>query len=107
MPTTGAILGGLAAIANDFWPLAALWHAAILAVLVALERGWRPPRRSAAVALTLPLASVAALAGQTGNAFNAIAFLLLVIGALVLAPRTDGGPVELGATWEKLAGAGL
>jgi hypothetical protein len=64
MPTPETILGELAAVANDFWPLAALWHAAILAALVALERGWRPSRRSAAVALTLPVASVALLAGE-------------------------------------------
>ncbi|MCA9560787.1 MAG: hypothetical protein KC583_19700 [Myxococcales bacterium] len=105
MPTSEDILVGLGTIANDGVLFAAAWHFALLLVLVAVARGWRPSRRTAATALSLPLASVAAFAWAYGNPFNGLVFAALALALAALARRLDREPVTRGASWAVVAGA--
>jgi hypothetical protein len=42
----------------------------VVAVLIALARGWRPARRTAGLMIAAPSISVAAMAWLAGNPFN-------------------------------------
>lgn len=81
MSNPGAILDGLTQIARQHAWIAIWWHAVVGTALIALLAGWRPSKRLAAVLLTVPLISVAIIAGLHGNPFNAS---VLGAGALVL-----------------------
>lgn len=94
MPSSAEILAGLTRIAREAFALALLWHAVTAVALVALLRGWRPPSRWLAASLSLPLASVSALAWIYGNPFNGAVFAALAVALLVLAARAPEGPVE-------------
>jgi len=59
MPSTTDILSGLTRISNDAFTAAVLWHALIAAAVFAAMLGWRPSRRTVAIALSAPLLSVA------------------------------------------------
>jgi hypothetical protein len=82
VPSANAILDGLGFIANTWSEAAIAWHVTIAAALVALLCGWRPTERLARLILTLPLASVSALAWAGGNPFNGTVF---AAGTFVLA----------------------
>ena len=105
IPTPEQILAGLAAIANRWWMLAALWHLCLLLFVLVLWRG-RLSVRVVAILLTLPLYSVSALAWSEGNPFNGSMFLLGAIALTVLAVRrprktlslTSGSTVIAAAT---------
>ena len=107
MPSAAQILDTLAMIANDQKTLALVWHAILAIVVVAILAGWRPVKKLGATSVALPLLSVALLARQAGNPFNAIvfllfAFLLAVIGSRLPLVRVTGAP-----PWARVAGAGL
>jgi hypothetical protein len=106
MPTAPEILDSLALVANRWWPLAALWHAALLALVIALLRGWRPRNGVIVALLAAPLASVAALALAGGNGFNGGIFAALALAALVAASRVQG-PVRAAAPGFAPVSAGL
>lgn len=107
MPTPAEILQGLAAIANGRTSLAILWHIILAAVVVAVLIGWRPLRRIGAVAVGLPLLSVAALARGAGNPFNALVFLLFAILLIVLGLGLPPIPTAPASIWARVAGAAL
>jgi peptidoglycan/LPS O-acetylase OafA/YrhL len=67
MPTADEVLAALTALAIDWWPLAALWHAWLGVILFMLVDGWRPPARTLGRLTLLPVASLAVLASITGN----------------------------------------
>ncbi len=106
MPSTEEILRGVRAIAERAMPVAFFWHAVIAAALLALLSGaWRPTRRAAAVALSLPLFSVSALAWATPNPFNGSVFAVAAALLAVLGARLDAERVAPGPAWAVALGA--
>jgi hypothetical protein len=91
MPSTDAILANLAAVANQWQPLAIGWHVMTGALILAMLAGWRPSNRAAARILTLPLFSVSGMAWTSGNPFNGTTFASL---ALLLAWFATGLSAE-------------
>jgi hypothetical protein len=73
MPNAGEIVHNLARIANDWQPLAVLWHVYFALFLLALGWGVRVTRRTLGVVLA-PLLSVSALAWISSNPFNGAVF---------------------------------
>ena len=104
MPGADQILEGATRIANEALPLAVAWHAMVAVGSIALVAGWRPSRRTAALLLTLPLASVSALAFAYGNPFNGTVFAAAVLLSIVLARRLGREPVEAARGWSAAAG---
>lgn len=106
MPGQREIVEGLSRIANEFMPLAIVWHVVVAVVLVALVGGsWRPGRRAAGALLALPLLSASTAAWMTGNIFNG-ALLLVVAGMVVIAAAVEPpGPVRPGPAWAMTAGS--
>jgi hypothetical protein len=104
MPDAPEILAGLARLAAGGWPLAAGWHAAALALLIALLRGWRPGATVLAALLAVPLACVAVLAFASGNPFNGTIFALLAAGSV---PAARHGTPEPATGWTFGAGLAL
>lgn len=70
MPTPEQITESLTTIANHSTPLAFAWHLAFATAILFVAAGWRPGRQTAALLLTLPCWSVAAVAWHYGNPFN-------------------------------------
>jgi hypothetical protein len=91
MPSTDAILANLAAVANQWQPLAIGWHVVAGVLMLAMFAGWRPSNRAAARILTLPLFSVSGMAWASGNPFNGTTFASL---ALLLAWFATGLSAE-------------
>lgn len=87
MPPTSEIIGGLTHAANTWSGIAVAWHVAIGVALAALVLGWRPTQRHVAVALILPLLSVAAIAWASGNPFNTAVFAGAAAGLGVMGLR--------------------
>jgi hypothetical protein len=95
MPATVDVLDSLARIAREWRGMAIGWHAAAaIAVLVLLIK--RPSRgqRVPAIAVTVPLASVAALAWWSGNPFNGTIFTVLTVALVVEASRLEDRPLQ-------------
>ena len=107
MPTATDILSGLTRIANDWWRLAAVWHGLVAVLIGAIVLRWRPPRRVAALLLTLPLASVATMAGISGHPVNSLVFAALAAGLTAVAITLPGEPVRLAPRIDVAAGAVL
>ncbi|HEY8144271.1 MAG TPA: hypothetical protein VIG06_16405 [Kofleriaceae bacterium] len=107
MPTSGQITAAASEIANRWLPLAVAWHLAVVAVLIALARGWRPARRTAGLLIAAPSISVAAMAWLAGNPFNGSIFTLLAAGQVLLALRLAPGRIERGPGWAMVAGTAL
>lgn len=104
MPTPSWILSNLTSIAQDWVPLAFIWHLLAAAAIIAFIRGWRPTRSRAGWYLAAPLASVSLLAFGYGNVFNGATFAALTLALLLLSRRLEG-PVELGPWWSVGIGA--
>jgi len=104
MPDARAIVEGLRFIANDAIGLAVAWHVAVLAVVTALWKGWRPSRRAAGLLLTVPVASAAAVAFAYGNPFNGGVLGTLAIALLVIALRFEARAVAGGNAVARAAG---
>jgi hypothetical protein len=105
MPERSQILEGLSAIANQQAHLAIAWHVILLVLLVALLLGWRPTRRTAGVALALPLLSVGLLAWYHANPFNGSVFLALALLLAMLGLRLPSRQIASGPRFALLAGA--
>jgi hypothetical protein len=104
MPSSDVILDQLTVIANEWRWLAAVWHAAIMAILVhAFLR--RPSQRKVGMLLAVPMLSVGVMAVWVSNPFNAIAFMLLALSLAVVATHLDSRSCALGSRFQ--AGAGL
>lgn len=77
--------------ANRYVAVAIVWHVAILAALLALlTHVLRPSARVAALALSVPLLSVAIMSAVIGNPFNAVVFGAATVLLASLARRADG-----------------
>jgi hypothetical protein len=95
MPAARDILLGLARIANGATAVAVAWHVAVVGAVLAILLGFRPKQQLAALLLSLPLASVAALAFADSNSFNGAVFSGLTLSLAVLARRAPCGRVTL------------
>lgn len=107
MPSSTEILSSLSRIAQSGVALAILWHLLASFALAALLRGWRPARRSAALASLCLLASVSVLAWLHASYFNAAVTSALVVGLGVVAVRMSREPLGQGPTWSQLSGAAM
>jgi hypothetical protein len=105
MPTSQEILAGLAGTANDYWLVAAGWHAIFLILIFLLFSGWRPRKMMAGMILVLPLLSVSVFAFLASNPFNAAVFLLLSAVLLFIWGRFPAETVDLSGSY--FLGAGL
>ena len=87
MPSSEQILTGLQLIANRAQTVATLWHIAVFIALVGVVSGWRPSRRTIALALALPLLTVAIVAAFYQGIFNGAVFTLLGVTLALLGRR--------------------
>jgi hypothetical protein len=107
MPSSTAILAGLTTIANEWWTVAAFWHAYVALLLVAIAARLDCSVRLLGGLLVLPLLSVSALAWASGNPFNGVIFagLSYTLASIVYRspPRTiriaSGPPLLLGVVF--------
>jgi len=104
MPAPTHVLAQLSTIANETTWLAMLWHAALLIALSAFLRGWRPTRRTAALLLAIPIASVGIVAATYGNVFNTLVFGGLTVALVTIALRIRDDQVGRAADWQILVG---
>lgn len=103
MPTPDQILSILKQTANDFLPLAFIWHAYFLIVIsAALFK--RISIKVMGFALSLPVLSVSILSILSKNAFNGLLFGILAIGLVIIASRLSPELVQAGPIWEFIAG---
>ena len=105
MPSTQAILDGLATIANQWRPLAILWHVSLGALAAASAAGWRPANRTVGRLIAAPVLCVAVIAGASGNPFNASTFLILGVVLLVHSRRLSAEPVRTASPLMATAGS--
>ena len=106
MPSPEQILTGLQQLSSQYAYLATVWHVLFGIAITALLIGYRPSRRLAASALSLPLLSVAVLAWLVGNPFNGAVFSVLGITLLVIALRMQDAVPDVERKW-LLTGSGL
>ena len=107
MPSAPDILASLYALANQYYPVAILWHAVFFFGLAALTGTWRPGRRATAIFLCLPLLSVASLAFMTGNPFNGALFGLMTVMIFAFGMRLSAAPVAFGDRRAMIAGIAM
>lgn len=107
MPTPNELLAGLTALANDWWPLAVVWHAWLAVILLMLAGGWRPWARTVGRLTIPPVTSVAAVALIAGNPFNGAIFTLLTVLLVHATVRLPAAPVRLDSHPRVTAGAAL
>jgi hypothetical protein len=104
MPSAPDILAGLHALANQYYPVAILWHAVFFLALAALTGKWRPGMRATAIFLCLPLLSVASLAFMTGNGFTGAVFGLMTVMVFAFGMRLTSTPVMFSGRNGMIAG---
>jgi hypothetical protein len=105
VPSPDEILGGLTRIANERLGVAIGWHVALAILLAVVARADpRPSARAVAMALSLPLASVALFAWAAGNPFNATLFAVATVVTLGIASRIAPGPIPRAPTWATVVG---
>ena len=100
------VLAGLTLIAGAWRPLAAAWHLAVAALLFLMIRR-RLSQRAVALALAMPLLSVATLAWWSGNPFNTTVFLLLALTLAGHAAALPSSPIVVGDRPDLMLGAAL
>jgi hypothetical protein len=84
VPTSEQILTGLQLIASRTQPVGTLWHIAVFIALIAIISGWRPSRRTIALAAVLPLMSVAIVAFVNQGFFNGAMFTVVALTLALL-----------------------
>ena len=105
MPVSEEILSGLRLIANDMVWLSGVWHVVVGITIAALLAGFRPTGRTAAVSLSVPLASVSIVALAFENPFNGAVFAVLALLLAGLAWRASTERVRLGSGWAAVLGS--
>lgn len=105
MPAPELILNGLSDIANQWWLLAAAWHAYFAVLIGGLIFGVRPSKRVAGILLALPLLSVSVLAWTAANPFNGALLGLAGVALIALAFRLPDEPIRIAPLWVVAAGA--
>ncbi len=106
MPSSEQILHELGTITNEWRSLAIAWHVLFGVGLTAFSLGWRPGKRLAGMLLTIPLASVSALAWVTENPFTGTIFAVVAVSLAGLALRLRG-PVTIAAPWLVISGGAM
>jgi hypothetical protein len=104
MPSPSDILEGLAAIVRNFGFIAILWHIIFAAMIVLLIAGWRPSRKLAATALSIPLFSVAIFAWLHNNPFNGIVFLIFAVLLMIVGLRLPDTKIQKAPPWALVIG---
>jgi hypothetical protein len=112
MPSPDRILEQLELATREWGAVAAGWHALLALALVLLACGIAPTRRAAALLLSLPIASAAAIAAVVGNPFNVIVLAAMALSIAALGPflpagtvpRADGVSIALGLVMIGFAG---
>lgn len=99
MPAPELILNGLSDIANQWWLLAAAWHAYFAVLIGGLIFGVRPSKRVAGILLALPLLSVSVLAWTAANPFNGALLRLPGVALIALAFRLPDEPIRIAPLW--------
>ena len=99
MPSAEEILHGLKMISNQAIAISIGWHVVLGIAVIALLAGVRPNKRFAATTLSVPFASVAALAFAFENPFNGAVFALLAVVLAALAMGAPRDSVTLGERW--------
>jgi hypothetical protein len=107
MPSPQEILDELEAIANDWRTIGIAWHVVLGAGLIALGLGWRPGRRLTGTLLASPLASVSAVAWQSGNPFNGTTFSVIAAALAGLALSLPHAPIRISTPWLVVPGVSL
>jgi hypothetical protein len=105
MPTPEQILDSLRQIANQWQPIAIVWHLYFGAFAIGLALGWHPSIRISSFLLGLPMLSVSAFAWMASNPFNGTMFALAGVALLIIAIRMPDEPVQIAPAWAMLAGA--
>ncbi len=105
MPTPTQILQTLAAISTEQVMLAVTWHVLIALTAVGIFLGWRPTKKTAAVALAIPLLSVSILAWTYKNPFNGLVFLVFAIAFIAVGLRRPSEKVDPAPVWAAVTGA--
>jgi len=88
MPAPEEIVAGLSAIAQRAFPIAVVFHVLLALCAAAWLAGLRPRPRTIAILLSVPIASVAAIAFWFKNPFNGGIFAVLALVLLLLARRS-------------------
>lgn len=104
MPPPAEILEALTDIANEWWQIAALWHAAMLMLLAGLAVRIPLSQRSAATGAAMPVATAALAAWGFGNPFNGIILTAFAVTLFILARRLPNEPVSRGPLWTLIIG---
>lgn len=105
VPSGHEILATLERTANDWIAVAAVWHAVLSVVLVAVVSGLsRPSKRTGAAALALLPASVSLFAWLEGSPFNGVVFAVATLVLCALALRLPNDPLERAPSWALAAG---
>lgn len=107
MPSTDALLSGLAGIAIEWRSLAIAWHVAFGAALLAIAMGWRPSKRLAAYLVVVPVLSVGIVAFASGNPFNGSIFVALSGYLAMTRNRSAGIPVTIAPAVRLVPGGAL
>ena len=94
MPKTEEILNGLQRIVDTWSTYAIIWHAVFYLILGALILKWQPSNKLGALAICLPVISVAVFAWLTGNPFNGITFSLLAVLIIIFGFGTLNQPLQ-------------
>jgi hypothetical protein len=106
VPSADSILEGLSQVANGAVEVSIGWHVVVALTAAAFLLGVRPQKRSAATALSIPVASVGVVSLAFGNPFNGAVFSLLAIGLALLSRRAPDGHVALASNrWVALGSA--
>lgn len=107
MPDPSELLSSLHTTANSARSLAIGWHVIGWLVAARIALGWRPSRRLMAMALSLPILSVVALAWKAGNPFNGIALTGLVIALAGTGMELPSNEADRSPRWARALGGAM
>ncbi len=102
-----SILGELTEIANNWRPLAYVWHAYFTVATLSVIWRLRPTRRFTGVVLALPLLSAGALAWSTANLFSGTTFALSGTALVYVAARLPLGHINIAPWWMVIPGTAM
>ena len=107
MPSSEQILTELQLIATRGQPAGTLWHIAVFIALIAIVAGWRPSRRTIAVASVLPVVSVASVALSQQSVFQGAMFTVVGMTLALLGLRVPEGRPGRPARWALVLGIAM
>jgi hypothetical protein len=107
VPTAAQILATLTDLAQSWWPLAVAWHVYVALIAASLLLGSRPTVFVGALMLSMPLASVVAMAWLSGNSFTGLVLGSVLAGTLAISWRLRPMPVTLEIGPVRIAGVAM